>query len=125
MGVNVQTGQITVSTPEATATDLIQYMNKCGGLNNVATVILEISKNLDPNALLRIFISNQDKSIAQRLGYMMKTFGENTHSKKIHEWLKKKPIKYIKLDPKGPFKVAKKNNQWKIIENAVLEPDEV
>ncbi len=39
VGVKTPTGEMRVSTPEATALDLVRYPEHCGGLSNVATVL--------------------------------------------------------------------------------------
>ena len=46
------TGSMRVSTPETTAVDLVRFVKSAGQLDNVATVIAELSPALDPKRLL-------------------------------------------------------------------------
>ena len=41
---NTSQGAIAVSTPEATAIDMVTYPNRCGGLDNVLTVLTDLVK---------------------------------------------------------------------------------
>ena len=49
---NTPRGTVQVSTPEATAVDLVGYERPAGGLDNVATVLSELAEHLDPERLL-------------------------------------------------------------------------
>jgi len=44
---NTPSGSIRVSTPEATAMDLVGYYQHAGGMNQVATVLSELSEKID------------------------------------------------------------------------------
>ena len=48
---NTPRGTVLVSTPEATAVDLVGYYNHAGGLDQVATILGELAENLDPDKL--------------------------------------------------------------------------
>jgi len=45
---NSPRGTLLVSTPEATAIDLVGYAAHAGGLNQVATVLSELAERMDP-----------------------------------------------------------------------------
>jgi hypothetical protein len=49
--INNSRGTIRVSTPEATALDLVGYPEHSAGLDNVATVLSELADSLDPDRL--------------------------------------------------------------------------
>ena len=53
-GIKTETGVMQVSTPEATALDLVRYVKSVGGLDNVATVLEELSERIDPRILLKL-----------------------------------------------------------------------
>ncbi len=63
-------GILRVSTPEATAFDLVGYPSHAGGLSNVATILAELAEIMDPAKLLA---ETQHSPIpwAQRLGYLL------------------------------------------------------
>ena len=46
--VNTPRGTILVSTPEATAIDLVGYQHHAGGLDQVATILSELVEKFDP-----------------------------------------------------------------------------
>ena len=45
---------LTISTPEATAMDMVTYPNRCGGLDNVLTVLADLVKKLDADKLIKL-----------------------------------------------------------------------
>src|SRR6266700_1856706 len=48
---NTPRGTIFVSTPEATALDLVGYAHHVGGLDNAAAVLNELAEKIDPEKL--------------------------------------------------------------------------
>ena len=50
---NTPRGTVLVSTPEATAVDLVGYAAHVGGLDQVATVLAELAEKIDPDKLWR------------------------------------------------------------------------
>ena len=57
---NTTAGIVKISTPEATALDLIGYVRHCAGLDNVATVLAELAEKMLRNSL-DSFIHNDPK----------------------------------------------------------------
>ena len=49
---NTPRGTIKVSTPEATAIDLVVYSHHAGGLDQVATILWELAEQIDPDKLV-------------------------------------------------------------------------
>ncbi len=122
--LKTDTGYINVSTPEATALDLIQYMRICGSLGNVATVLSELSETLDTEKLLATAIKGEyDYPAIQRLGYILDFLEKNLLFQGLLDLVRKKKPKYTKVRPdlkKGSFQ---KNEKWRVIENDVIEVD--
>ena len=50
--MNTPRGHICVSSPEATALELVGYERHAGGLDNVATVLADLAESLDPELLV-------------------------------------------------------------------------
>lgn len=48
-----------ISTPEATAMDLMHYPSQSGGLNHIATVLSELQESINPEKLL-LLAENQN-----------------------------------------------------------------
>lgn len=60
--INTPRGTVTVSTPEATAFDLIGYETKIGGLDAVATVLDDLAEKLDPRKFAAALLSSSSSS---------------------------------------------------------------
>ena len=67
---NTPRGTVRVSTPEATAIDLVGYMRRSGGIDRVAGVLLELGEALDS---ARLVDATRCSSVqwAQRLGFLL------------------------------------------------------
>lgn len=65
--VKTPTGTMRLSTPEATAVDLVRFAKAAGYLDNVATVIAELSSSLEAKKLLAAVKLTDDVPNAQRL----------------------------------------------------------
>ena len=72
--LNTPRGTLLVSTPEATALDLVGYQHQAGGLNQVATVLSELAEKIDP-AKLAPAAAAAPVPWAQRLGYLLERVG--------------------------------------------------
>ena len=51
---NTPRSTIMVSTPEATAIDLVGYSHHAGGLDQVATILWELAEKIDPDKLVKV-----------------------------------------------------------------------
>ncbi|PWU16812.1 MAG: hypothetical protein C5B49_10020 [Bdellovibrio sp.] len=123
-------GDIQVSTPEATAFDLLQYANRSGHLSNVATVLIELAEKLDPIRLRAAAQASGEITAAQRVGYLLDTFATDAENGKLtrelHSWLEKCNPTFTYLRPNWkspPFKRPTRNNRWRLIINESVEPD--
>src|ERR1017187_9916049 len=72
--VKTETGSMRVSTPEATALDLVRYVESAGQLGNVATVLSELSERIDPGRLVVAARTEVELSVVQRLGFLLERF---------------------------------------------------
>jgi predicted transcriptional regulator of viral defense system len=75
--VNSPTDTLRVSTPEVTSLDLANRPNDSGGLNNVATVIIELfeEREVDEQGLIEAARFYPSASI-RRAGYLLERFAE-------------------------------------------------
>jgi len=67
-------GTLLVSSPEATALDLVGYAHHAGGLSQVATVLSELAERIDPEKLAAA-ARTAPVAWAQRLGYLLEHLG--------------------------------------------------
>ncbi|MXY42529.1 MAG: hypothetical protein F4Y50_00435, partial [Dehalococcoidia bacterium] len=62
------TGYMKVSSPELTALDLLRYAPTVGGLDNVATILVELAGKIDAEKLA-VLSKTFARSVVRRLGY--------------------------------------------------------
>ena len=119
---NTTAGIVKISTPEATALDLIGYVRHCAGLNNVATVIAELSENIDSKRLIEV-AGYSPVAWVQRLGYLLDLLEEQDKADTVADYLKTMRLMPTPLMPGVSIKGAKKNNRWQVFVNTDVEPD--
>ena len=125
----VDTGYLNISSPEATAMDLLLFPHKCVGLNNVATVLSELIEEIDPKKLIGIIKLSNQKSWVQRLAYILEQIDtmEEEHKfkiiKELEKYLSIQKLMYVPLSTGNTKKGCPRNKKWKIIENTKIESD--
>ena len=85
-----------VSTPEATAFDLIKCMKQSGHINHVATVLLELGEALRAREISKM-ASFYPPAYTQRLGYMLDELGYTSKTKLLHQVIFKKSTRSVLL----------------------------
>jgi predicted transcriptional regulator of viral defense system len=118
-----ETGTVRVSTPEATAIDLLRYAMAAGGLDNVATVLGELAERIDKLRLVEAAKVDGGMAFAQRLGYILENVVTGNHSSNLADWINKKSPRNIPLNPGKPIKGQPANGRWRIIVNDRIERD--
>ena len=115
-------GLIRASTPEATAVDLVGYYDRVGGLDQVATVLLELAERIDSRKLLT---AAQCAPItwAQRLGYLLDSAGAREPTGQLRTYVRAKARQTVFLLPGVVRKDAQRDGNWKILVNVDIEPD--
>ncbi|MFH1845360.1 MAG: type IV toxin-antitoxin system AbiEi family antitoxin [bacterium] len=119
---NSPRGLVLVSSPEATAFDLIGYAAHAGGLENVATVLAELSESIDPQKLASV-ASLSPTSWTQRLGYLFSLVGAGDHADVLSEQVPRSLHETILLDPRGSRSSGIRDARWKLLINVDVEPD--
>ena len=120
--VKTPTGAMRVSTPEATAFDLVRFARAAGQIDNVATVLMDLVPLLDPKRMLKVVRAGGDIPNAQRLGYLLEKVRGRPQAKAFHEWLKRQSPRTIPLRPGRTVAAADENRRWRVL---VGEPVEV
>jgi predicted transcriptional regulator of viral defense system len=118
------TGQIPVSTPEATALDLVKYLRWAGQLNNTTTVLSELAEKIDATRLVTAAKSCGELAVVQRLGYLLDQVAATKLTKKLHEWLSKQKPGFAVLHPGMESSKKQSNKKWTLIINDKLEIDQ-
>ncbi|MBN1654369.1 MAG: type IV toxin-antitoxin system AbiEi family antitoxin [Deltaproteobacteria bacterium] len=116
-----ETGTMRVATPETTAFDLVRYQVGAGHLSNAATVLLELSESIDPQALVRIAPLVRLPDV-QRLGFLLDKVGKGDIAEPLATWLKTRRPRPIPLRP-GESANIQIDKRWHLLPNEKLEVD--
>ena len=119
---NTERGELRVSTPEATALDLVGYPQHAGGLDQVITILAELASKIDPSRLLDATAFVPIPWV-QRLGYMLELVEANTRAEDIKVFINEHAHEFTMLVPGAKIKTGKRMAEWKLIVNTQLEPD--
>lgn len=125
---NSETGVIYYSNTELTAIDLVQYEQYIGGLSRAATILEELSENMNFNGASKTLFNYTSIATIQRLGYIL---DEILEQKEIADELYAelllyvKRFRYISLSTHKSDEYAEKNTRWKVNINSTIEIDEI
>jgi predicted transcriptional regulator of viral defense system len=117
-----ETGSMPVSTPEATALDLVRYVDSIGGLDVAATVLAELGEQLDPNALAEV-AAGWPRTVGQRLGWLLVRVGHADRTAALHAYLESQAWESVDLQP-GLVAEAEPDPHWRVRVARDVEVDE-
>ena len=117
------TGYIPVSTPEATAIDLLRFSRQVGGLDHVLTVLQELGEVIKPHRLLEAAKVDGSVAYAQRLGWLLERTEFAVSSRKLAGWMRKMKPLPAKLDPALPLRGSRRDKRWNLWVNTEVEGD--
>ena len=120
--LNTPRGTLCMSTPEATAIDLIGYQEKVGGLDQVSTVLAELAERLQADKL-PVAAAAAPISWAQRLGYSLERVGAPPKAIPLQEYVRTHARESTPLMPGLPQEDSHRDNRWKLWVNAQVEPE--
>ena len=119
---NTPRGTVLVSSPEATALDLVGYAGHAGGPNQVATVLSELAERIDPEKLAAV-ARTAPVPWAQRLGFLLEHLGFAAKVPVLKEYVRQHAKQSTVLLPTAPKKRAHRNKGWKLYVNAKVEAE--
>ena len=111
-----------VSTPEATALDLVRYMGVAGGISHVAGCLLQMRRSFDGGRWSEALEALADVANAQRLGYLLSSVGERAGADACAAWLATRRRRRVPLEHgahAAPSASAVVDPTWKVALNAV------
>jgi predicted transcriptional regulator of viral defense system len=120
---NTPRGVILVSTPEATAVDLVGYHHHVGGLDQVATILSELAEQIDPQKLLTA-ARTAPVPWAQRLGYLLERARAPEKATALKIFVKGAAHETVPLLPGATQEHAQRIAEWKLLINTEVELDE-
>lgn len=121
--VKTETGTMKVSTPEATALDLLRYPEAAGHLGNVATVLAELAERLDPGCLADAARAQGELANAQRLGYLLDLVGARRFAAGLADWVADERPRFVALRPGRPSPRAARDERWRVLVNESVEAE--
>ena len=122
LSINTPRGTVLVSSPEATALDLVGYAHHAGGLNQVATLLVELAEKLDPEKLPAA-AKTAPITWAQRLGYLLDHLDLSAKTAPLKEYVADHAKQSTALLPKAPQGRSRRNKDWKLYVNANVEAE--
>lgn len=121
---NTETGTICISNPLLTAADLVQYQQHVGGLSRVATILEELSEQINIKSQFASLASFVKKVTWQRLGYILEhVVEENELADELYEQIRNLPgsLMYMPLSTSAEDNTSERNSRWKININFKLK----
>ena len=119
---NTQTGTIRIATPEATALELVGYPERCGYLDNVATVLAELSESMSGD-LLAAEARRAPMAWVQRLGYLLEFVQEKDLAGCLDPVLAERTAFPVALAPWKEMIGTRRASRWQVAENIEVAPD--
>jgi predicted transcriptional regulator of viral defense system len=121
--LKTETGTMRVSTPEATAIDLLRYASAAGGLGNAATVLAELAERIDPGRLANAARLDGELAYAQRLGYLIGVIGAGERVDELAKLVAEKKPRITPLRPGRSQKGCPVDRRWRVAVNEEIEVD--
>jgi len=119
---NTPRGTILVSTPEATAIDLVGYQHHAGGLDQVATILSELAEKIDPRKLATV-ARTAPIPWAQRLGYLLEHIDASKKAARLKTYVKEHARLATVLLPTAPRGDARRKDAWNLYVNADIQAE--
>ena len=125
---NTETGTIRISNPLLTAADLVQNQQHVGGLSRVATILEELTEQIDINRQFQPLVPFIKTVTWQRLGYLLENILEdNTTADLLYEQLRSVSSRmiYKPLSTSADDNPSQRDSRWKINVNVQIETDDL
>lgn len=119
---NTRCGTILLSSPEATAIDLVGYARRAAGWDNVATVLCELAEEIDPELLCEAARTGP-VTWAQRLGYLLELVGAGDKAGPLKSYVRRRARDFTPLIPYAAADNAWRADDWRVLVNAEVESE--
>lgn len=119
---NTPMGILRISSPEATALELVGYSERSGYLNNVATVLTELADSMDGELLLEE-ARRGPLAWVQRLGYLLCLVEAKELAVYLEPLLTERKAYYVGLAPRQSTTGFSRDARWRLVVNIDVEPD--
>jgi len=115
-------GYFNVSTPEATAFDVVAYHRCCPSLDHAATVLVELAEVIHPKRLAELARIRAWRPGLQRLGWLLDYVNWPEKAASLHAALQRQSMKLVPLESRLPTE-GPRSERWQIVENTDIQPD--
>jgi len=115
------TGLMKVSTPEATALDLVRYYEHVGYYGNVASVLTELADVMNGQRLVSAAKRGVELAVVQRLGYLLDVVDKMKLADPLHDWLSTKAPRITTLRPDLDTGNSPLDRRWLLYVNEQVE----
>jgi predicted transcriptional regulator of viral defense system len=119
---NTARGTILVSTVEATAVDLAGYPQHAGGLDQVATILVELADRIDPKRLVDS-AKTAPLPWAQRLGYLLDRADAKEQASLLKAYVQENARDWTPLVPSARRARVRRADDWLLYVNVDVEPE--
>ena len=119
---NTLRGYVAVSSPDATAFDLVGYHKHAGGLDNVTTVLAELADSLSSESLFEV-ARLSPPAWAQRLGYLLERVGAEKKAASLARYVERMATETTPLLPGGTTVGAQRDPRWRLHVNVDVEAE--
>lgn len=119
--IKTTTGSMRVSTPEATAFDLVRFAKAAGQLDHVAGVIAGLIPKLDGTKLVAAVKAIGDLPNAQRLGFILDHLPARHLTNPLRHWLDRQAPSMVPLRSVRRGQEGKEDRRWHVIVDEPLE----
>jgi len=109
---------VNVSTPEATAFDLVRYATSIGGIERAAETIRPLLPLLRARELKRVLNAENEPAVAQRLGFVIEASGNKSLAKVVRDWLPDKLTLVMLTPAKGKRDSIPLVERWQVLNNS-------
>lgn len=127
---NTDTGKMMLSSPELTVLDLLRYTQASAGIDNIITIIGDLGEQLDYRKLASLS-GAFERSVVQRLGYLLDFAGFSEKTEPIRKSLDQGPaLLRVELEPALTVNselapsIIERNARWHVVVRRTPERDE-
>ena len=104
-----------VSTPEATALDLVRYTSRMGGMERVTETLTPLLPLFRSAELKRALDAEGETTVAQRLGYLIENADHIKLAELVHQWLPSGMVWVPIESSKQLFNETVRARRWKVL----------
>ena len=119
---STSTGLLRIASPAATAVEVVGYQERCGFLDNVATVLAELAESIDAD-VLEAEARRAPTAWIQRLGYLLVLVEQEDLADRLDSVIAERSAFTVALAPWQDMEGTPRDSRWQVALNTEVEPD--